>query len=93
MAIYKNNTVKNALEKLSSCETLRKKCMDMLEKCGPVNQEITLADKMFLMCRIVEKQMHSRQTIEIKPLDLQPKIRKFSYKSSNKGHMFRKFFN
>lgn len=92
MAIYKNNTVKNALEKLS-CETLRKKCMDRLEKCSPVNQEITLADKIFLMYRIVEKQMHSMQKIEIKRLNLQPKKRKFSYKSSNKGQMFRKLCN
>jgi hypothetical protein len=61
MPIYKNNTLKNALEKLSSCETLRKKFIDMLEKCGPVKPEITLADNFFLMYRIVEKQMHSRQ--------------------------------
>lgn len=47
MAIYKNNTLKNALEKLSSCETLRKKFIDMLEKCGPVKPEITLADNFF----------------------------------------------
>jgi hypothetical protein len=53
--------LKNALEKLSSCETLRKKFIDMLEKCGPVKPEITLADNFFLMYRIVEKQMHSRQ--------------------------------
>jgi hypothetical protein len=40
----------------------------MLEKCGPVKPEITLADNIFLMNRIVEKQMHSRQKIEIKQL-------------------------
>ena len=73
MPIYKNNTLKNALEKLSSCETLRKKFIDMLEKCGPVKPEITLADNFFLMYRIVEKQMHSRQKIEIKRHNLQPK--------------------
>ena len=47
MAIYKNNTLKNALDKLSSCETLRKEFIDMLEKCGPVKQEITPADTLF----------------------------------------------
>jgi hypothetical protein len=44
MAIYKNNTLKNALDKLSSCESLRKEFIDTLEKCGPVKQEITPED-------------------------------------------------
>lgn len=73
LSIFKENTVKNALHKLSTCHTLRQKFAEMLEKCGPLPSNITEADKIFLLNSLVDKHMNSRQKIEIKRHNLQPK--------------------
>ena len=68
----KQNAIKSALDKLSTCKKLRNLYFTMLNKCEVDTNCASTMETIYLLQKMVEKYMRSRQKTEIKHYNFQP---------------------